>query len=85
MALRITWNELKVPYNDPIDFLASTKCFPTHVFDLSRVDETGSVDIVNNLCTRLKLEDRLKAYKQNAFSRFSNVLDHILLTIICTS
>ncbi len=31
----------------------------THLFELSRVDEAGAMDIVYSICTGLKLEDRL--------------------------
>lgn len=58
-ALRTALKELAIPYNDPIGFERYANRARTYLFDLHRVGETGVMDIIDGLCSRLKLGGRL--------------------------
>lgn len=59
LTLQATLLELRIPHNNPIAFLSYAERVRTYLFDLEMVEETGSVDIIDSLCGKLRLEDRL--------------------------
>lgn len=61
-SLRTKIKELVVPQNDPIGFERFANQPRNYLFDLSRVGETGLEDVIDGLCSRLKLDDRLAWY-----------------------
>jgi len=57
-ALKTALNDLKIPIDDPVGFQRYADRARTFLFDLSRVGETGSSDIIDSIVNQLVLEDR---------------------------
>jgi hypothetical protein len=44
---------------DPASFKRFAERIRTHLFDLSRIGETGTTDLIERICLKLQLPDRL--------------------------
>ena len=51
--------KLETPKGDPVAFKRYAERVRTHLFDLTRIGETGHADIIERVCQKLKLADRL--------------------------
>ena len=59
VAIRLALTELKLSQGDPTSLQRYADQARTYLFDLSRIGESNSMDIMDGICNRLKLEDRL--------------------------
>lgn len=58
-SLRVALKELSLPSDDPIGFERFTNRVQPYFFDLNRVRETGLDNVIDGICSRLKLDDHL--------------------------
>ena len=58
------------PKQDPASFKRFAERIRTHLFDLSRIGETGTTDLIERICLKLQLPDRLtmQAIRMQIFS-----------------
>ncbi|XP_057377375.1 uncharacterized protein LOC130698707 [Daphnia carinata] len=52
-------DKLEIQKNDPASFKRYAEKVRTHLFDLTRIGEAGTSDIIEKICLKLQLSDRL--------------------------
>jgi len=59
VSIRVALSELKLSHDDPTSYQRYADRTRNYLFDLSRIGETCPSDVVDGICNRLRLEDRL--------------------------